>query len=117
MRTHEMLIQVDDDFTGTTSEVREYLKVCKSSQLTKYANLNKSFRGHRLKKLGMIKRVAVYGLYDDQGNLVFKGTSDEISDKYFIGRNCGNYVRKNNRMLGKYTVKKLGIVDVLEKKI
>lgn len=118
MKTHELVIEVDGKFTGTTSEVCEYLgiKLNSSGQVTKYANANKVFRGHQLKKIGVLKHHVLYGLFDENNTLVFKGTTNDIHEKYLVDIKVANYNMKNNfKLMGKYTVAKLGMIDILER--
>lgn len=116
MNTHETIIDVDDGkFIGTTREVENYLGVKASNQITKYANNNQVFRGHKLKYFGTLKHVMIYGLFENN-ILIFKGSAEEISKKFIVSKaSIHNDARTNCKLLGKYSVVKFEYADVIER--
>ena len=117
MNTHESVICVDDVFTGTTKEVIEYLGFGTKSQISKCVLEKRRFRGHKIEKVGTLKHVMIYGVLAGSNAqiLVDSGTAEELAEKYRISKaRIADAARLNGKILGRYTITKIGMSDVLE---
>ena len=117
MITHELLVCVDDTFTGTISQVLDYLKLGQSyrNKISFLARTNQKYKGHKLKLVGILKHCVFYGVLDDKGIIIHKGTCEELSKILFKSpATIQNAAKGKFKLDSKYQVIKIGIVDRIE---
>lgn len=102
-----LMYQVTKDdfvFTGTNVEVCNFLGIDTYSLSRKCGKRDKK-SGYELKKIGRLKQL--YDVIDDDNNVIFSGTKNEIAEKFFVDdiyiQAC---CRKGIRFLRQYHVEK-----------
>lgn len=117
MKTYELIISVDDSFTGTTQEVLEYLKwpYEDNKKLINLCRTGRKCEGHYFKAVGILKHTMLYAVLDENGIILHKGTSEELSEILFKSpATIQNAAKGKFKLDSKYRVIKIGIVDRIE---
>lgn len=116
MNTHELMVTIDDTFTGSMSEGMKHFNFPPNARdkILRYSRSGKLYEGHKIKIVGIIKHFMQYGVLDEDGNMIHKGTANELSKVLYIApMSIENAAREtlNYKIGGKYKVIKLGMID------
>lgn len=78
----QIIIKLDNDYTDNAMHIAEYLGISRHA-VYQAVKAKKQIKGHDYEIVGVYNKVAAYSMIDENNNVVFKGTREEIANKYF----------------------------------